>query len=91
MFFISGLPEIGEMLANSVIGQVMSLAEVKRRAGFNFMGSHVMKSLSRDQTGWGWGNVISGFGLELAGTVTLPTLWTADQVVDTAYVYTLCK
>jgi hypothetical protein len=55
------------------------------------MGSHVMKSLSRDQTGWGWGNVISGFGLELAGTVTLPTLWTADQVVDTAYVYTLCK
>jgi hypothetical protein len=91
MFFISGLPEIGEMLANSVIRQVMSLAEVKRRAGFNFMGSHVMKSLSRDQTGWGWGNVISGFGLELAGTVTLPTLWTADQVVDTAYVYTLCK
>jgi hypothetical protein len=91
MFFISGLPEIGEMLANSVIGQVMSLTEVKRQAGFNFMGSHVMKSLSRDQTGWGWGNVISSFGLELAGIVTLPTLWTADQVVDTAYVYTLCK
>src|ERR671923_162609 len=81
----------GRLLGNSVIGQVMSLAEVKRRTGFNFMGSHVMKPLSRDQTGWGWGNVISSFGLELAGTVTLPTLWTADQVVDTAYVYTLCK
>jgi hypothetical protein len=88
MFFISGLPEMGEMLANSVIRQVLSIDEVRHNAGFNFMGSHVMKSLTRDKTSWGWGSVIASFGLELIGTITLPTLWTTDQMIDTAYVYT---
>lgn len=88
MFFISGLPEMGEMLANSVIRQVMSIDALKSKAGFNFMGSHVMKAHTRDKTGWGWGSVIASYGLELAGTVTLPTLWTTDQMIDTAYVYT---
>jgi len=86
MFFISGLPEMGEMLANSVIKQAMSIKYLD--LGFNFMGSHKMKSLSRDQTGWGWGSVIANYGLEHLGTVTLPTPWTADQSVDAAYVYT---
>lgn len=88
MFFISGLPEMGEMLANSVIKQVMSIDVLKHDAGFNFMGSHVMKAHTRDKTGWGWGNVITSYDLEHVGTVTLPTLWTTDQAVDTAYVYT---
>jgi len=91
MFFISGLPEMGEMLANSVIAQVLSIEPLKRKAGFNFMGSHTMKSFSRDHTSWGWGNVIATFDLELAGTFTLPTHWTTDQVLDTAYVYTGTK
>jgi hypothetical protein len=88
IFFISGLPEMGEMLADSVIRQVLSIEKLKHNAGFNFMGSHVMKSLTRDRTGWGWGSVIASFGLKLIGTITLPTLWTTDQIIDTAYVYT---
>jgi hypothetical protein len=88
IFFISGLPEMGEMLADSVIRQVLSVEKLKHSAGFNFMGSHVMKSLTRDRTGWGWGSVIASFGLKLIGTITLPTLWTTDQILDTAYVYT---
>jgi hypothetical protein len=88
IFFISGLPEMGEMLANSVIRKVLSVEKMKHNAGFNFMGSHVMKSLTRDRTGWGWGNIIASFGLKLIGTVSLPTLWTIDQALDTAYVYT---
>jgi hypothetical protein len=88
IFFISGLPEMGEMLANSVIRKVLSVEKMKHNAGFNFMGSHVMKSLTRDHTGWGWGNIIASFGLKLIGTISLPTLWTADQILDTAYVYT---
>jgi hypothetical protein len=47
-----------------------------------------MNSLTRDRTGWGWGNIIASFGLKLIGTITLPTLWTTDQILDTAYVYT---
>ncbi|HKH89920.1 MAG TPA: hypothetical protein VKA33_04055 [Nitrososphaera sp.] len=88
IFFISGLPEMGEMLADSVIRQVLSVEKLKHSAGFNFMGSHVMKSLTRDRSGWGWGSVIASFGLKLIGTITLPTLWTTDQIIDTAYVYT---
>jgi hypothetical protein len=88
IFFISGLPEMGEMLADSVIRQVLSIEKLKQNAGFNFMGSHVMKSLTRDRSGWGWGSVIASFGLKLIGTITLPTLWTTDQIIDTAYVYT---
>ncbi len=88
IFFISGLPEMGEMLANSVIRKVLSINKMKHNAGFNFMGSHVMKSLTRDHTGWGWGNIIASFDLKLIGTISLPTLWTTDQTLDTAYVYT---
>jgi hypothetical protein len=88
IFFISGLPEMGEMLADSVIRQVLSIEKIKHNSGFNFMGSHVMKSLTRDRSGWGWGSVIASFGLKLIGTITLPTLWTTDQILDTAYVYT---
>jgi hypothetical protein len=88
MFFISGLPEMGEMLANSVIKQVMSIDAIRQHAGFNFMGSHVMKAHTRDKTGWGWGSVITRYSLDVIGTDTLPTLWTTDQAIDTAYVYT---
>jgi len=91
IFFISGLPEMGEMLANSVIRQVLTVDKIKHNAGFNFMGSHVMKPLTRDHTNWGWGNVIAGFGLELIRTISLPTLWTTDQLLDTAYVYTRAR
>lgn len=87
MFFISGLPEMGEMLACSVIDRVMSDSAVKSSSGFNLMGSHVMKSLSRDHTVWGWGSVISRFGLVVKGTLTLPTYWTTEESVDTAYIY----
>jgi hypothetical protein len=88
IFFISGLPEMGEMLANSVIERVVSISTLKHTAGFNFMGSHVMKAHTRDKTSWGWGSVIASYNLDVIGTVTLPTLWTTDQAIDTAYVYT---
>jgi hypothetical protein len=88
IFFISGLPEMGEMLANSVIQKVLSVKKMKGNPGFNFMGSHVMKPLARDRTSWGWGNIIVRFDLEVLRTVSLPTLWTSDQILDTAYVYT---
>jgi hypothetical protein len=87
IFFISGLPEMGEMLAQSVLSKILGDPVLKNTSGFNFMGSHVMKHLSRDHTKWGWGAVISHFHLKLCGTVTLPTFWTMDEPIDTAYVY----
>jgi hypothetical protein len=87
-FFISGMPEMGEMLANSVISQVLSAPSSLKGAGFVFMGSHAPKKYSRDHLKWGWGSVIERHRLEVMSTVTLPTQWTADQEMDTPYVFT---
>ena len=88
IFFISGLPEVGEMLANSVISRIMSIPDLKMNSLFVLTGSHVMRKDSRDKSKWGWGQVIDHFNLEVIKTVTLPTYWTLDQPVDTPFIFT---
>ena len=88
IFFISGLPEIGEMLANNVISKIMSIPNLKVSPIFVFTGSHVMRKDSRDKSKWGWGKVIGHYNLEVIKTVTLPTYWTLDQPIDTPFIFT---
>jgi len=88
IFFISGLPEVGEMLANSVISKIMSIPNLKANPIFVFTGSHVMRKDSRDKSKWGWGKVIECYNLEVIKTVTLPTYWTLDQPIDTPFIFT---
>ena len=87
IFFISGLPELGDILARDVITKTRNLSDAKGTIGFNFMGTHVMREYTADKTLWGWGNIIEDFKLNIVGCVTLPTLWTNDQDLDTAYVF----
>ena len=87
IFFISGLPESGDILAKNVISKEMNSKYKKGRVGFNFMGTHVMREYTADKTQWGWGNLLENFGLEVLGCATLPTMWTNDQELDTAYVF----
>jgi hypothetical protein len=87
VFFISGLPELGDILARDVITKTRNLSDAKGTIGFNFMGTHVMREYTADKTLWGWGNIIEDFELNIVGCVTLPTLWTNDQDLDTAYVF----
>ena len=91
MFFISGLPEWGEILAINVLTKIKEIAKLKYSAGFNFMGSHAMKGYSRDKTKWGWGKIIEDFNLDIIECLTLPTHWTNDQQMDTAYLYARYK
>ena len=65
IFFISGLPEVGEMLANNVISRIMSMSDLKMNPLFVLTGSHVMRKDSRDKSKWGWGQVIDHFNLEV--------------------------
>ena len=88
VFFISGLPEVGEMLANSVISRIMSMPDLEVNPLFVFTGSHIMRKDSRDKSKWGWGQVIDHYDLEIVKTVTLPTYWTFDQQVDTPFIFT---
>jgi hypothetical protein len=87
-FFISGLPEVGEMLANNVIRRIMLISNFKANPIFVFTGSHMMRKDSRDKSKWGWGQIIDHFNLEVIKTVTLPTYWTLDQPIDTPFIFT---
>ncbi len=86
LFYISGLPEMGEMLANSVLEKILS-SGLKDAAGFVLMGSHVRRKFARDHSRWGWGEVIDRFALDVRQVVTLPTHWTAEQPLDTPYIF----
>jgi len=86
LFYISGLPEMGEMLANSVLERILS-SDLKGTAGFVLMGSHVKRKFAREHVQWGWGEVIDKFGLEVRQVITLPTHWTAEQPLDTPYIF----
>jgi hypothetical protein len=86
LFYISGLPEMGEMLANSVLQKILT-SELKDTAGFVLMGSYVKRKFARDDSQWGWGEVIARFGLKVRQVVTLPTHWTAEQPLDTPYIF----
>jgi len=88
IFFISGLPEVGEMLANNVIPKITSMQNLKTNPIFVFTGSHIMRKDSRDKSKWGWGKVMERYNLEVIKTVTLPTYWTVDQPVDTPFIFT---
>jgi hypothetical protein len=88
MFFISGLPQCGDMLATSVIPRILEISKLRGSAGFNFMGSHTIHKYSSDRTRWGWGKIIDSYGLKVMECITLPTYWTNDQNLDTAYVFT---
>ncbi len=87
VFFISGLPELGDMLAKDVIPKVSKLSNVNGKLGLNLMGAHVMREYTADKTMWGWGKMINDLELNVVGAVTLPSLWTNDQDVETAYVF----
>jgi hypothetical protein len=88
LFFISGLPELGDMLAINVLEKVKQLNNLRQSSGFNFMGSHTMKEYTSDKTKWGWGKIIDKFDLQLIDCLTLPTHWTNEQQFDTPYIYT---
>ena len=88
IFFISGLPEVGEMLANNVIPRIRAIPNLKKEPIFVFTGSHVMRKDSRDKSMWGWGKIMERYNLEVIKTVTLPTYWTVDQPVDTPFIFT---
>lgn len=88
VFFIGGLPEMGEMLAKSIIKKIFSYEDIKNETMFVFMGSFQLKQFSRSTEKWGWGFVIDESGLDVKKVLVLPTSWTMDQQKDTPYVFT---
>lgn len=88
VFFIGGLPQMGgDVLAASIIEKI-SLTSFKNNAGIVFAGTHSKRQLSNNQSHGGWSSLIDKHDLKVIKTISLPTIWTFDQNVDTPYIYT---
>ena len=87
IFVIGGVPEIGEVLAESVIQNALESSHISN-SSFVLTGSHSHREFSRDRTHFGWGTSIRKFELTVVATISLPTYWTMDQEFETPYVFT---
>jgi len=89
VFFIGGLPQMGgDVLATSIIEKINSFENIKNKTGIVFAGSHSKRKLSGNQKSGGWSSLIDDHQLKEVMTISLPTVWTFDQEIDTPYIFT---
>lgn len=88
VFFIGGLPQMGgDVLAINIIEKI-SKTNLKKNTCIVFAGTNSKRQLSDNQSEGGWSSLIYKHGLKVIKTVTLPTIWTFDQLTNTPYIYT---
>ena len=88
VFFIGGLPQMGgDVLATNIIEKISS-TDLKKNTCIVFAGTDSKRQLSGNPSEGGWSSLIDKHGLKVIKTVTLPTIWTFDQLRDTPYIYT---
>ncbi len=89
VFFIGGLPQMGgDILATSIIDKINSITNLRKNTGVVFAGTNSKKELSHNLTNGGWSSLIEKHNLTVMDTVSLPTVWTFDQTIETPYIYT---
>lgn len=92
VFFIGGLAQMGgDVLATSIIDKINSIANLKNNTGIVFAGTDTKRQLSGNLGNGGWSSLIEKHNLKVIDTVSLPTIWTFDQDVETPYIYTEFK
>ena len=88
IFFIGGLPENGEMLADSIIKNILNISELQNTSCFALTGSLAKRKFDKNQSDYGWNITTRKFNLKTTKTINLPTYWTMDQPFVTPYVFT---
>ena len=92
VFFIGGLAQMGgDILATSIIKKINSISNLKMSTGIVFAGSDTKRQLSGNLSNGGWSSLIEENQLDVLDTVSLPTVWTFDQNVETPYIFTKFK
>ncbi len=92
VFFIGGLPQMGgDILATSIIQKINSIVNLKTNTGLVFAGTNTKRQLSGNLSDGGWSALIEEHRLDVIDTVSLPTVWTFDQLVETPYIFTKFK
>jgi len=87
IFVIGGVPEIGDILAEAVIKNVLNIPSFSD-SSFVLTGSHSHREFSRDTTNFGWGILMKKLELRIISTISLPTYWTMEQEFETPYLFT---
>ncbi len=91
-FFIGGLAQMGgDILATGIIEKIDSIQNLKNNTGLVFTGTDAKRNLSGNLENGGWGTLIERHHLDVMKTVSLPTIWTFDQLAETPYIYTKFK
>ncbi len=89
VFFIGGLSQMGgDILATNIINKIKKISNISHNTGIVFAGTNSKKQLSINISNGGWGSIIKKHNLEIIDTVSLPTIWTFDQKIETPYIYT---
>jgi len=89
VFFIGGLPQMGgDVLATNIIEKIKIISDLKNKIGMVFAGTHSKRHLSGNLSNGGWSTLIKKHNLNLVDTVSLPTVWTFDQKIETPYIFT---
>ena len=88
VFFIGGLPENGEMLADSIIKNILNSSKLQKTACFALTGTLAERKFARNQSDYGWGITTKKFNLTTIKMINLPTYWTMEQPFVTPYIFT---
>jgi hypothetical protein len=93
VFFIGGLAQMGgDILASSIIDKLNTIPDLKKNIGMTFAGTYSKKyfpgTMVESMSEGGWKSIIVKNNLKVIQTITLPTVWTFDQPVDTPYIFT---
>ena len=88
IFFIGGLPENGEILAESIIKNILNSSVLQKTSCFALTGSLAKRKFDKEQLDFGWGATIRKFNLRTIKVINLPTYWTMDQPFTTPYIFT---
>ena len=89
IFFIGGLAQMGgDILATSIISKLKSISNLVKNTGLVFAGTYSKRQMSNNLSNGGWNDLIQKHNLNVINTVSLPTVWTFDQEVETPYIYT---
>jgi len=91
IFFIGGLAQMGgDILASSIIEKLNNICDLKN-VGMTFAGTYSKKyfpgTSSENMAEGGWKPIIEKNNMKVTKTITLPTVWTFDQPIDTPYIF----
>jgi hypothetical protein len=86
IFFVSGLPEMGEMFIDNLMQTTKPNNFLK--FGIVFLGSTFKRKFASDDTYYGWGEIIKKNNLRIISEIDLPTHWTNDNNTETKYLIT---